>query len=207
VALDFSASGRKFAEQNMANAEASISPRFRISNKLFIVPEVAVTFLQGNYGYVYVSDPNYANDIILGTRDRWIVNNNITGNYTFTNRIGMILKVNHYWQEVTYRKFNILENNGRRTETTYTGTDANGVSYHNTSFNAFTLDMNFRWVIYPGSEIRFVWKYNIYASKAGNYGSYFNVFDDLFAQPRLNSFSVKALFFLDAGKMMKRKRN
>lgn len=206
VALDISLSARKFAEDKMINAEGSISPRFRISNKLFVVPEVAVTVLQGNYGYVYVSDTNYQNDIILGTRNRWIVNNNITGNYTFTNRIGIIMKVNHYWQEVTYQKFNKLNSEGDREETTYTGIDSNGVSYHNTSFNAFTLDMNFRWVIYPGSEIRFVWKYNIYASKLGNYGSYFKVFDELFAQPRLNSFSVKALFFLDAGKWMKRKR-
>jgi hypothetical protein len=166
---------------------------------------MAVTLLKSDYGYVYVSDPGYANDIILGTRDRWIVNNNITGNYTFTNRIGMILKVNHYWQEVTYLRFNKLENNGRREETAYTGYDTEGVSHHNTSFNAFTLDMDFRWVIYPGSEIRFVWKYNIYASKAGNYGSYFNVFNDLFDQPRLNSFSVKALFYLNAGKLVKRK--
>ncbi len=206
VALDFSLSARKFNEKNMINAEGSISPRFRISNKLFVVPEVAVTLLKGNYGYVYVSDPNYGSDIILGTRDRWIVNNNITGNYTFTNRIGMILKVNHYWQEVTYTKFNKLENSGERSETTYTGYDSQGISIHNTSFNAFTLDMNFRWVIYPGSEIRFVWKYNIYASKQGNYGSYFNVFNDLFAQPRLNSFSVKALFYLNAGKVIKKSK-
>lgn len=205
VALDISLSARKFAETKKINAEGSISPRFRISNKLFIVPEVALTYLQRDYGYVYVSDPVYENDIILGTRDRWIVNNNITGNYTFTNRIGMILKVNHYWQEVTYVRFNKLENNGRREETAYTGYDSEGVSNHNTSFNAFTLDMDFRWVIYPGSEIRFVWKYNIYASKAGNYGSYFNVFNDLFDQPRLNSFSIKALFYLNAGKLMKRK--
>jgi len=205
VALDFSLSARKFAEDGKVNAEGSISPRFRISNKLFIVPEMSITRLMRDYGYVYVSDANFENDIILGTRNRWIVNNNITGNYTFTNRIAMILKVNHYWQEVTYLRFNELNSEGDRISTKYTGIASDGTSNHNTSFNAFTLDMNFRWVIYPGSEIRFVWKYNIYASKAGNYGSYLNVFNDLFAQPRLNSFSIKALFFLDAGKVIKKK--
>jgi len=203
VALDVSMSTRMFLEKGMQYTEGSISPRFRVSNRLFIVPSVSITRMLRNYGYVYVSDTNYADDIILGTRDRWIVNNNIAANYTFTNRIGMVLQVNHYWQEVTYLTFNKLSNAGDRLETSYTGKDENQNSLHNTSFNAFTLDMNFRWVVYPGSELRLVWKYNIYASAMKNYGTYFNVFNDLFAQPRLNSFSIKALFYLNAGKVLK----
>ncbi|MEN9977795.1 MAG: hypothetical protein RLZZ569_420, partial [Bacteroidota bacterium] len=76
-----------------------------------------------------------------------------------------------------------------------------------TTFDAFTVDLNFRWIIYPGSEIRFVWKYNIYATKSGLDLIYFNTFKDLFQQPQLNSFSIKALFFIDAGKWKKAKKN
>lgn len=205
TALDVSFSDRKFAESGMHNIDASISPRFRVSNKLFIVPRASVSRYLNNFGYVRVTELAYTDKIILGTRDRWIVNNSVSANYTFTNRIAMILKLNHYWQEVTYSKFNELSNDGNRQVTAYTGTDTDGNSLHNTTFNAFTIDVNFRWVVYPGSEIRFVWKYNIYASRMGNYGSYFNVFTDLFEQPQLNSFSIKALFFLDAGKAVGRR--
>jgi hypothetical protein len=205
VALDFSLSATPYAERGMVDYNASVSPRFRVSNKLFIVPRAGVTRMFRNFGYVYVSDPSYLNSIILGTRDRWIVNNSVTANYTFTNRIAMSLKLNHYWQEVTYLKFSRLDNDGNRHDSGYTGLDVEGRSLHNTSFNAFTIDVNFKWVVYPGSQILFVWKYNIYASKQGNYGSYFNVFSDLFSQPQLNSFSIKALFFIDAGKWIKRK--
>jgi len=204
LALDFSLYSKLFNRKGMANIDAEISPRVRFSNKLFMVLTTGVSRYFNNYGYVHVYDPSYAGKIILGTRNRWIVNNAVSLDYTFTNRMGMILRLNHYWQEVAYLHFDELQNDGRTTSTEYDGTsDNDGTSLHNTSYNAFTVDLNFRWVIYPGSEIRFVWKYNIYASENGLDENYFYTFKDLFSQPQLNSFSVKALFFLDAGKLGK----
>ncbi len=203
-ALDASFSSRKYLEKNMFIIDGSISPRIRFSNKLFTIFRTGVTKFRGNYGYVYVADTLFSDQIILGTRDRWVVNNSISGNYTFTNRIGMVLRFNHFWQEVTYTSFHQVDLMGNRNFTAYTGIDSTGKSNHNSSYNAFTIDLDFRWIIYPGSEIRFVWKYNIYATAMANYDSYFHVFNDLFQEPRLNSFSVKALFYLNAGKVLKR---
>ncbi len=205
-ALDLSLYNRIYASKRLNNLDGSVSARIRFSNKVFVVLTTSVSRYTNNYGYVIgVTDTNYANDIILGTRNRWIVNNTVSAFYNFTNRMGMVLALNHYWQEVAYKQFLTLQPNGWTTVSTYTGLDANGKNIHNTSYNAFTIDLNFRWVVYPGSEIRFVWKYNIYASENALDLSYFNTFMDLFNQPQLNSFSVKALFFLDAGKLKKRK--
>lgn len=208
-AFDFSISERLYASSNgMNNLDMSISPRIRFSNKLFVVLSTDLSRYTNNYGFVIgVTDTNYSNDIILGIRNRWIINNSISADYTFTNRMGLVLRLNHYWQEVAYKEFRTLESDGWTSHSTYTGLAADGTNMHNTSYNAFTIDMNFRWVIYPGSEILFVWKYNIYASKNALDLSYFNTFKDLFDQPQLNSFSVKALFFLDAGKIKKRKKD
>lgn len=201
-ALDISCYDRLYDAKEMNNIDAEISPRIRFSNRMFMVVTTGVSRYLNNYGYVRVYDPTYADKIILGTRDRWIVNNAVSVDYTFTNRMGMVIRLNHYWQEVAYSQFRELQQTGWTTASAYDGNSTNdGTSLHNTSYNAFTVDLNFRWVIYPGSEIRLVWKYNIYASENALDMNYFYTFRDLFSQPQLNSFSVKALFFLDAGKL------
>jgi hypothetical protein len=203
-ALDFSLYNRFYAERGMYTIEGEVSPRFRFSNKLFVVVTTGITKFARNYGFVRVIDTLYAEQITIGTRDRWIVNNSISADYTFTNRMGMVLKMNHYWQEVKYDGYTALQENGDRLFTNYTGLNALGESIHNTSFNAFTVDLSFRWVMYPGSELFFLWKYNIYAQKNSLDYNYFRTFEDLFDQPQLNSFSIKALFFLDAGRLKRK---
>lgn len=205
-ALDFSVYNRVFTQSGMNNLDAEVSPRIQVSNKCFVVLTAGISRYLNDYGYVRVQDTAYSDVIILGTRNRWIVNNSIAADYMFTNRMGLTLRFNHYWQEVAYSKFGELQSSGWTNETTYTGRDTEGNSLHNTSYNAFTVDMNFRWVIYPGSELRFVWKYNIYASRNALDLSYFKTFNGLFDQPQLNSFSVKALFFLNAGNVKRKKK-
>jgi len=204
-ALDISLYDRLFDARSMNNVDLEISPRIRFSNRMFMVVTSGVSRYLNNYGYVRVYDPAYTDKIMLGTRDRWIVNNALSVDYTFTNRMGMVMRLNHYWQQVEYSRFGELQQNGWTIASSYDGNSTNdGSSLHNTSYNAFTVDMNFRWVIYPGSEIRLVWKYNIYVSENNLDKTYFYTFRDLFSQPQLNSFSVKALFFLDAGKLKKK---
>lgn len=206
-ALDFSLYNRFYAQKGMYIIEGEVSPRIRFSNKLFVVLTTGITKFAKNYGFVRVTDTLYTNQITIGTRDRWIVNNSISADYTFTNRMGMVLKLNHYWQEVKYDWFTALQENGDQLSTNYKGLDALGQAIHNTSFNAFTVDLSFRWVMYPGSELLFLWKYNIYAQKNSLDYNYFRTFEDLFDQPQLNSFSIKALFFLDAGRLKRKKKS
>lgn len=203
-ALDFSISNTTFNANKMNELNFNVGPRVRFSDKLFSFVGVGVNRFFNDYGFVRVADTNYLNEIILGVRNRWIINNSISVDYTFTNRMGIQLRLNHYWQEVQYSNFRQLQQNGNTEQSTYTGLSNEGSSNHNTSYNAFTLDLNYRWVIFPGSEIRFVWKFNIYASKKNLDVNYFRTFDSLFDQPQLNSFSIRALFYLNAGKLRKR---
>lgn len=205
-ALDFYAYHRVFDRKGMSNLDMNISPRIRITPKLFTVFSSTVSRYFNNFGYVRVTDTAYSNSqITLGNRERWIVTNSVALDYTFTKTFSLKLRFNHYWQEVAYKSFMELLEDGSYRSSGYTGMNALGQSYHNTSFNAFTVDFDLRWVIYPGSEVRFVWKYNIYASKNGLDYGYFNTFRNLFDNPYLNSFSVKGLFYIDAGKWFRKK--
>ncbi len=203
-ALDFYVYHRVFDRKGMGLLEANVSPRIRISPKIFTVLSSTVERYFNDFGYVRVTDPIYSDNIILGNRNRWIVTNSIDFDYSFTKTFRLKLRFNHYWQEVAYRSFMELTNDGTTIGTNYTGADLVGKSYHHTSYNAFTVDFDLRWVVYPGSEIRFVWKYNIYASKNALDLNYFRTFNGLFENPYLNSFSVKALFYIDAGKWYKK---
>lgn len=204
-ALDYYVYHRVFDRKGMSNLDLNISPRIRIAPKVFTVLSSTVNRYFNNFGYVRVTDTNYTDQITLGNRERWIVTNSIALDYNFTKTFSLKLRFNHYWQEVSYKSFMELLDDGSYRTSDYSGTDTLGHSYHNTSFNAFTVDFDLRWVVYPGSEIRFVWKYNIYASKNGLDYGYFKTFNNLFDNPYLNSFSVKGLFYIDAGKWFRKK--
>src|SRR5690606_38533591 len=103
----------------------------------------------------------------------------------------------HYWQRVTYNSFGALESDGSRRPISYNPLNEEGKSVHNTSYNAFTVDMNFRWVFFPGSEWRVNWKYNIFNSVNVLDPNYFSTFSTLFDQPQFNSISVKFLMYVD----------
>ena len=72
-----------------------------------------------------------------------------------------------------------------------------GASLHNTNFNAFTIDMVYRWVFAPGSEMRLVWKNSIFASSASTNESYFQNVNNLIEFPATNSLSLKILYYID----------
>ncbi len=188
------------------NTEFTISPRLRFGNKSLLVLSSSIEYLQNDYGWINQQDTAFSKEIIMGNRNRNIVTNNINFNYVFTNRISSSLKFNHYWQQVDYSYFMNVIADGRLEQSAYSGLNADNQKVHNTSFNAFTVDLLFRWVMYPGSELNFFWKYNIYASQSLTNETYFTTFKTLFDNPYLSSFSVKALFFLDAGSKLKRKK-
>ena len=118
--------------------------------------------------------------------------------FIFTKRMGIDVRIRHYWQQVEYYNFNELRAGGELVDSDYNPVGEDGESQHNTNYYAFTVDVNYRWVFIPGSELRIVYKNNIFDSKNALIHSYFRTFDDLFDQPQLHSVSMKLLVFVDA---------
>jgi hypothetical protein len=134
----------------------------------------------------------------LGVRDRIVVENSIVGQWVFTKRMGLDLRLRHYWQQVNYKEFRELQEDGWTNLSTYNLLDESGISIHSTNYNAFTVDINYRWIFIPGSELRIVYKNNLFHSKSTLDANYFETFETLFDQPQINSISMKFLIFLDA---------
>jgi len=197
-ALDLRTWYKQFIGSNQKGVNFTVSPRVRLFERMFLVLETNWDFITSDYGYVSVLDDNYSDDIILGFRNRVITENSLQTEFIFTKRMGIDIRVRHYWQQVDYYNFNELKAGGVLIESNYNPTGANGSSEHNTSYNAFTVDVNYRWVFIPGSELRLVYKNNIFNAQNTLIPSYFRNFDTLFDQPQLNSLSMKLLVFVDA---------
>lgn len=203
-ALDLRGSFKQFTNWEQLGGNLTFSPRIRLSSRVFIVWNTTVEYYHHDYGYVQNLQPDDFDAIILGTRNREVITNSIKGEFIFTNRMGVDLRFRHYWQNVAYLNFHTLNDEGWRNETTYNPKNDNEESLHNTSYNAFTVDMNYRWVFIPGSELRIAWKYNIFNAQNKLDTSYFTTFNTLFQEPQFNSVSVKLLMYIDA-LMFKRK--
>ncbi len=189
---------RDFTDSDQIEYGFNVEPRYRVSDRIMLILESSVDFLEKNFGYVRILDENYEGQIMLGVRDRVVVENTFRMDWIFTKRMGMDLRVRHYWQQVDYRYFDQLLDDGVTQRSDYNPLTEEGSSLHNTTYNAFTLDLNYRWVFMPGSELRIVYKNNIFDSKVMLEDSYFNTFETLFEQPQINSISLKFLIYVDA---------
>lgn len=175
-----------------------LSPRLRISDRMNLIVKTNVDFFNGDYGYIAKEISGYEDQIILGVRDRIVIENSIESQFVFTKRMGIDLRLRHYWQQVDYDHFTNLLDNGWTEVSSYNPLDEEGESVHSTNYNAFTVDINYRWIFVPGSELRIVYKNNLFHSKTQLDPSYFGTFESLFDQPQVNSISMKFLIYLDA---------
>ncbi|MFK7786811.1 MAG: DUF5916 domain-containing protein, partial [Crocinitomicaceae bacterium] len=145
-ALDLRFWYKQFVNSSQKGFNFVVSPRVRLFERMFLVFRTKWDFILSDYGYVAVLDDNYDEDIILGFRDRLITENSLQTEFIFTKRMGIDIRVRHYWQQVEYYNFNELRAGGELIASDYNPTDTDGASEHNTSYNAFTVDINYRWV-------------------------------------------------------------
>ncbi|MES2629619.1 MAG: DUF5916 domain-containing protein [Bacteroidota bacterium] len=214
-AFDVDASYKWFDETARATVQYSISPRFRVNNKLSFVYSYSVNDQQNDVGYAVPNQIWYDSlisgtlnypfeDVIFGIRDRKTITHLFTTKYTFNNKMGLTFRLRHYWSKVKYNSLHLLDQDGMLAETDYSGRDAAGNSYHDNSYNAFNIDMVYSWVFSPGSELRLVWKNSIYSSEDRVFRDYQSNVRYVFDQLQTNSFSVKFLYFLDSSMLRKK---
>lgn len=182
-----SANFQSHNEPGRGRIRFSIGPRYRVSDKFNFNMNISRSRFKNDVGYVNSTE---AGEVIFGRRNRTVVVNNLNVNYTFTNNMALTFRGRHYWQKVNYKSYHLLEENGRLGATAYNGD-------HNSRFNAFTIDMIYRWRFAPGSDIFIVWKNSIFGADNLIEMDYFENTRGLFENPQTNSLSVKVVYFLD----------
>ncbi len=196
-ALDVFVRYQYFDENNRYNYNLAISPRYRVNNKLSFNYNFNRDVANDDIGFV---NHDYNTDIIsFGRRNVITITNELNANYIFTNKMSLTLRGRHYWSTAEYKQYYTLSDKGLLFD------DAQYAGNSNVNFNAFNIDMVYRWQFSPGSEMSIVWKNAIYTRGNEIVKHYSDDFSQTINAPQTNSFSIKVLYYLDYA-MIKRKR-
>ncbi len=132
-------------------------------------------------------------DTIIFSRRNVISTENILNfKYNFSNKMGLTLRLRHYWSKVDPKQF--YELNVAGDLVTPTNPFTKNV---NQNYNYFSTDMLFTWEFARGSFINLAWK--DLAESFGNQfeKNYVKNLSNITSSPQTNSFSVKVIYFLD----------
>ena len=111
--------------------------------------------------------------------------------------MGLNFRLRHYRSTVVYKDYFSLNQDGTLGDTDYSPINDDGNDYNNVNFNAFNIDMVYRWVFLPGSELSFIWKNIIQGNKIDVQGNYFENLTNTLQLDQINTFTIKALYYID----------
>ncbi|MBK7182458.1 MAG: hypothetical protein IPH89_05715 [Bacteroidetes bacterium] len=106
----------------------------------------------------------------------------------------------HYWSKAEYQQYYTLSDLGKPFD------DSQYQGNSNVNFNAFNIDLVYRWRFSPGSEVSFVWKNSIYTRGQEIIQHYAKNAEQMFNSQQTNSFSIKLLYYLDYSMVKKKKK-
>ncbi|HPT14748.1 MAG TPA: DUF5916 domain-containing protein, partial [Bacteroidales bacterium] len=171
--------------------QLELTPRMRFTDKATLTLDVNYGKTTNDYGWVADRyDSAMLHSVIFGKRDVATLSTILSGQYTFSKRTSLTLRLRHYWSQVDYSSYFTLNSDGSLSDSYYN-------ENHDINFNAFTADAQFVWYFAPGSELSVVWKNAINTFDNTMISNYFDNLDRTFNTPQANSFSIRILYYLD----------
>ncbi|MBW8361869.1 MAG: carbohydrate binding family 9 domain-containing protein [Kaistella sp.] len=163
------------------------NPSYKFSDKLRFYYNASLNYENNDKGFVGKD----ATDIFIGRRNRLTVENAISSQYTFNNKMALNLSFRHYFSEVTYKDFATLNEDGNGTPTNLFTENRNGI------FNSWNVDLRYSWWFAPGSQLTL-----LYRNAVGNYLEESKIgfnknFERLFNEPMVNNISLKLTYYID----------
>lgn len=196
VAIDASTFYTHYENNGRYRLNWRIAPRFRVNDKLFItyVYSHQNHFNDLGFAYAYVGEND--DQPLFGRRDVISHTNVLSFNYAFNPYMTINTRIRHYWGYSDFNRFFELMADGYLTETDDESANLN--------FNTFTIDMIYKWIFVPGSELTVVWKRAITHQNNFIQSSLIEDIDFTLQQPQNNSFSLRVSYFLDYPKMARK---
>lgn len=187
LAADVNVDWYKYNEQGRGELHLQFSPKYRISDKWKLYLNTNVILSDKEEGFVdFVSDA-----IIFGKRDRNTVINSLESQYIFNNKMALNLAFRHYYSEVEYSKFFILQNDGELFD------NPNYVENRDATYNNWNIDLRFSWWFAPGSQLTLLYRNAMESYVSDARVNFSNNFNNLFDESQLNSISLRVSYYLD----------
>ncbi len=194
-ALDLRANiGKIFEEgRDFFSYDFEIEPRVRVNDNLLLIYSLRYDFRGGDRGYALEED----DQPIFGERDRQIVTNTLTANYTFNPFHVVRINFRHYWDTVLYDyDLFTLQDNGRLT--TSSGYNVDNVSNDpNINFSTWNFDLNYSWQFAPGSFLTALYRNQIFNQDENSDDDFSESLNLLFKEPINHFFSLRIQYFID----------
>jgi hypothetical protein len=164
-----------------------LNPSYKFSDKLRLYYDANFNYQNHDRGFVGKD----ANDIFMGTRNRFTVENGISSQYTFNNKMALNLSFRHYFSEVTYKGFSTLNADGSVKDTNIFTENRDG------TFNSWNVDLRYSWWFAPGSQLTL-----LYRNAVGSYLEESRIgikenFTRLFNEPMDDNISLKLTYYID----------
>lgn len=173
-----------------ANANLRLGQRFEINYGINSIQSL------NERGF---ADNSNADSITFAKRNVNTLVNTLGTSYILSNKTSLRLRARHYWSGVANDQYYILQKDGSLIENeTFSGNK-------DQNYNAFTVDMIFRWIFAPGSELSLAWKTTSYSNEDNvNYNLTTN-----FQKAWMNqtsSLSLKVLYYIDYNSLIKKRQ-
>lgn len=178
---------KAFNFYNNIGFDFTLQQTYRFNNKFSLSHQISLQPRYNNVGYAAKDNGN----IIFGVRDRSTVINTFNTKYNFTNRMGLTLRLRHYFSSVDYEEFLTLRTDGKLAPN---NNFTNNVDFN---LNLFNIDMIYTWQFAPGSFLYLVWKSAAQHNDNIVERSYFKNFSNTLEADSDNNFSMKLIYFLD----------
>ena len=177
----------KYNEDKRITYMSEINTRYRFNDHFSIFHTLNYANFNNETGFVGKD----ATNIFIGRRLRNSVENSVSSQYTFNEKMAINLTFRHYFSEVAYRQFYTLKDNGELNPDTTFAENKDG------TFNSWNLDLRYSWWFAPGSQLTL-----LYRNQAQNFLDVARLsmrdnFDRLFNEPMINNLSLRITYFLD----------
>jgi len=181
----------EYSNYGDAQANLRIGQRFQIDYQF--------TFNSTINGIGFVDKNSSNSDIIFAKRNVHTIQNIISTSYVLNNKSSFSMRVRHYWSGAKNKSYYLLEPDGNLTE------DLTYTQNKDQNYNAFTVDMIFRWNFAPGSELIMAWKNAAYAVQNDVINNYWENMQDTWLN-QSNSLSLKVLYYIDYNNLKKKNK-
>lgn len=147
----------KYDEKNRSTYFINSGVKYIVNNKLSLDYSSQYTRKVNDRGWVGFDN----NDIIFGERNREILQHDLIGKYSITDKMNFNLTVRNYWSYAENHAYLTLQDDGHL---------APNVTYNlnkNRNFNSWNFDLSYSWWFAPGSQLSVL--YRNYATESTSF--------------------------------------
>ena len=165
----------------------SVFLRYRFNDKFNVIWQFNPVFSNNEVGFA----GNDGTNIFMGRRQRNTYENSLTSQFSFNDKMTLSLAFRHYFSDVTYKQFYMLNQDGNLTDYNNFTNNLNG------TYNSWNVDIRYSWWFAPGSQLTLLYRNAVSNYQDISRQSFGDNFSTLFNEPMTNNISLRLTYFLD----------